>query len=69
MKEAGFYTLINKQLIFAPNQVQHKEYSLKAAEKHNYTFPINGWYCFDTKAEAEQFFVSQGWEKPKEPEV
>jgi hypothetical protein len=63
--EKGFYKII-EDLIYAPNRVQHKDFDLKIEDKDIQTYPVHGWYYFDTKEEAETFFISQGWEKPEE---
>jgi hypothetical protein len=65
----GFYKLQEQDitnLMYAPYWVRHKDYELKIDEKDNHTYPVEGWYYFETNEEAETFFLSQGWEKPEE---
>lgn len=68
MEEVGFYKLINDKLFFG-DKVQNKLYLLTVNQKDQYQYPVDGWYYFDTREEAETFFASQGWVKPEEPEV
>lgn len=58
----GFYKLDNTSLLYAPNKVTHKDYVLETVNKDTYTYPVEGWYWFDTKEEAETFFTPLGYE-------
>lgn len=64
--ETGFYKVATV-LLFAPNKVENKDYILIREDKLTYTYPIHGWYWFDTLIEAETFFISEGWIKPVDP--
>ena len=48
----AFYKLQDKQLQIAPNYVIAPDYELKAEDKDTYTYPVNGWYWFDTDEDA-----------------
>lgn len=52
---SGFYKL-DGGLIFGPNFVLNKDYQLRRETKEQYTYPVDGWYWFDTTEEAEVFF-------------
>lgn len=62
----GFYKLDNTSLLCAPNKVTHKDYVLETVNKDTYTYPVSGWYWFNTLEEAETYFISEGWVKPVE---
>lgn len=68
--EKGFYKEQGSglDLLHARNRVSNKNYNLLVSEKDNHQYPVDGWYYFETKEEAETFFTSQGWVKPEEPE-
>ena len=51
--EKGFYKNNSGTLLFAPNFVENKDFQLYIGEKNSYTYPVNGWYWFDTLQEAE----------------
>jgi len=46
----------NKYLLEGPNFVISADYELRAETKDQHTYPIDGWYWFDTLEEAEAFF-------------
>lgn len=48
----SFYKLDNKQLLIAPNFVKAPNYELDTELKDTYTYPVNGWYWFDTDEDA-----------------
>jgi hypothetical protein len=51
-----FYKILdNTNLTFGPS-VQSEDYTLVSDEYMSYTFPIDGWYWFDTIEEANTFF-------------
>lgn len=57
MDTSGFYKLDNETtLLYAPNFVAAPEYSLDKTIKNDFTYPVNGWYWFDSEEEAKQFF-------------
>ena len=47
----------------APNFVHTPSFSLIAVDHSNYTYPMDGWYWFDTEQEAKTFF-----NLPEDPE-
>jgi len=54
--ENGFYALIDDQLDFG-QVVSFVDGSMIVIElKDTYTYPIEGWYYFDTEVEAKIFF-------------
>ncbi len=53
---AGFFKKIEDEIVMAENFVYSPIVTLKIEEKDNYTYPQDGWYYFDTKEEAEEFF-------------
>jgi hypothetical protein len=52
MTEAGFYKNLNGRLLYAPNSVIGKGYSLSIATKDTTRFPVDGWSWFNTLAQA-----------------
>ena len=52
----SFFKNNNRKLLEAPNSVINKDYELKIEDKDTYTYPVNGWYYFETKDEALKFF-------------
>lgn len=61
MDTSGFYKLEESQLLlYAPNTVMFPisidHLSLERNEHENYTYPVHGWYWFDTEEEARIFF-------------
>lgn len=52
----GFYKNENGNLIFAPNYVISKEFTLTKEKRLEYSFPINGWFWFDSEIEAKEHF-------------
>lgn len=60
---SGFYKInSDKNILYASLLVMNKEYTIKKELKDTYSYPIDGWYWFDTEDEAYAFF---GIEKPK----
>jgi hypothetical protein len=53
---SGFYKNDNECLLYGPNYVLAGSYNLYKEENSNYTYPIGGWYWFDSEEEARQFF-------------
>lgn len=53
---AGFFKKNEDEIVMAENFVYSPIVTLKIEEKDNYTYPQDGWYYFDTKEEAEEFF-------------
>jgi len=56
MSASGFYKLESSNLIYAPNFVRNAEYDLFRENKDSYTYPVYGWYWFDSELEAKEFF-------------
>jgi hypothetical protein len=52
MDTSGFYKQDGKSLLYAPNWIQSKDYTLIAKEKDTYTYPVDGWQWFNDAAEA-----------------
>ena len=53
---SGFYKLDGETVLYAQNAVYNAEYQLYRADKDTYEYPVHGWYWFDTKELAYQFF-------------
>jgi hypothetical protein len=56
MNTSGFYKLEEKTLLYGPNFVKNKDYTLLKEEKDIHTYPVDGWYWFDYEEEAYSFF-------------
>jgi len=52
---SGFYKM-DGDLLFGPNFVLNAEYELRRETHEDHTYPVDGWYWFDTEAEARAFF-------------
>ncbi len=52
---SGFYKLDN-DLLFGPNYVLNANYELRRDQHADYTYPVDGWYWFDSESEAREFF-------------
>jgi len=48
----SFYKRIDEELLIAPNFVHTPDISLLAEEHGNHTYPVEGWYWFDTLNDA-----------------
>jgi hypothetical protein len=53
---SGFYRLNNGKLGHAPNAVRAPTFNLFLADRDTYAYPVDGWYWFDSEAEARAFF-------------
>jgi hypothetical protein len=55
---SGFYRIDpdGGELQYAPNFVYAPTYTLLRADHATYTYPVDGWYWFDTLKQAEAFF-------------
>ena len=51
----GFYKL-DGVLLYGPNFVLNANYELRKETHAENTYPIDGWYWFDTEEEARLFF-------------
>lgn len=52
----GFYKFDEGELLYGPNFVINKDYELRIAQKDEHTYPVDGWYYFQTEQEAKAFF-------------
>jgi hypothetical protein len=50
---SGFYKEENGELIYGPNFVLNKNYELRKETHDQHTYPVDGWYWFDSEAEAK----------------
>jgi hypothetical protein len=53
---SGFYLYQDGGLTHAPNFVENKDYQLYRDLKDTYSYPINGWYWFDSINDACLFY-------------
>lgn len=53
---SGFYKNEDGNLLTGPHYVLSGSYSLFRGEKDTYTYPVGGWYWFDSIEEACSFF-------------
>lgn len=51
--EQGFYKIENGELLYAPNAVINKNYTLLKEEHDIHTYPIDGWSWFNSLQEAK----------------
>ncbi len=56
MDTSGFYRLDGDQLLCGPNFVYHRDYSLMRDNHTEYTYPVDGWYWFDSEQDARAHF-------------
>lgn len=56
----GFYKFDGRMLYFAPNSVYAPNFTLLLEQQATYTYPVDGWYYFDTTQQAESFFEING---------
>lgn len=54
-KSPGFYKF-DDILFYGPNSVAGPDLHLIKEEKTLYTYPVQGWYWFDSEVEAREFF-------------
>ena len=52
---SGFYKEESGELIYGPNFVLNKNYELRKETHEQHTYPVDGWYWFDSQAEAKLF--------------
>ena len=52
---AGFYKF-DTILLWGPNFVESPTYTLYKENKDDYTYPVDGWYWFESLEEAQNFF-------------
>lgn len=63
---SGFYKNEDGMLLHGPNFVLAGSFNLYKEQKDGYTYPIHGWYWFDTEEKAREFF---NLPKPLEPQL
>lgn len=51
---SGFYKNDNGEVIFGPNYVLNASYDLRRETHEQHTYPVDGWFWFDSEAEARQ---------------
>jgi len=66
MSTSGFYKNENGIIVHGPNFVEAGSYSLYRQSKDTYTYPVDGWYWFDTMEEAYSFFGLVYTEQPQQ---
>jgi len=54
MNGSGFYRIddTSRNLLFGPNFVYGPGFTLLRADQATYTYPVEGWYWFESEAEA-----------------
>ena len=52
--EEGYYKIEDRQIIYAPQGVRSATYLLLPNENQNHTYPIDGWYWFNSLEEATE---------------
>lgn len=52
---SGFYKL-DGDLLYGPNFVLNANYELRRETHANFTYPVDGWWWFDSEAEARTAF-------------
>lgn len=55
MDTSGFYKL-DTDLLYGPNFVLNANYELRRKTYDQHSYPIDGWYWFDSEEEARLFF-------------
>lgn len=55
MDTSGFYKL-DGELLYGPNFVLNANYELRKETHDQHTYPVDGWYWFDSEIEAREFF-------------
>lgn len=53
---SGFYKYESDNLLYGPSFVISKDFELRAESKDEHTYPIDGWYWFDSIEDACLFF-------------
>lgn len=56
MDTSGFYKHIQGRLLYGPNFVLNADYTLERSTHETHTYPVDGWYWFETEEEAKTFF-------------
>jgi hypothetical protein len=55
---SGFYKEENGELIYGPNFVLNKNYELRKETHEQHTYPVDGWYWFDSETEAKLSLIN-----------
>ena len=63
---SGFYKL-DGDLMFGPNFVLNANYELRRETHGKHSYPVDGWYWFDSEAEARVFFGFPNNDSSQEP--
>jgi hypothetical protein len=53
---SGFYKYESNAVSYGPNYVLYKDFELRKESKDEHTYPVDGWYWFDTMEDAYSFF-------------
>jgi len=53
---SGFYKYESDAVSYGPNFVLDPNFELRAESKDKHTYPVDGWYWFDTMEDAYAFF-------------
>lgn len=53
---SGFYKAEDKTLLYGPTVISGPGWDLIADIHETYTYPVEGWYWFDSEEEARAFF-------------
>lgn len=59
METSGFYKYENNELTHGINFVAAPLFTLLREDKDSYEYPVYGWYWFDSREEAEAFFIQE----------
>ena len=52
----GFYKNDGGTLLYGPNFVLNANYELRKETKDDHTYPVDGWYWFDSEGAARDHF-------------
>ena len=52
---SGFYKF-DGVLLYGYDIIINKDYQLQRIDHNNYTYPVDGWYWFDTEQETRLYF-------------
>lgn len=53
---SGFYKLDGEVLLYGPHFVLNANYELRKETHSEHSYPVDGWYWFETEQEAKDFF-------------
>lgn len=56
METSGFYKNDDGMILHGPNYVKAGSFNIFRQHKDEYTYPIGGWYWFDSKEDAYNFW-------------